>query len=76
MKLLLGGYLSFFASARQDKIEVPLTEPARLSEVLSKLGVPVSEVYLTVLNGELVTLEETMVSDSDEVRLYPPIDGG
>jgi sulfur carrier protein ThiS len=76
MKLLLGGYLSFFSSKRQDKIEVPLEEPRRLSEVLSELGVPVSEVYLTVLNGELVTLDETVVSDSDEVRLYPPIDGG
>ena len=76
MKLLLGGYLPFYASKRQDKIEVPLKEPARLSEVLSQLGIPVSEVYLTVVNGELVTLDETMVSDSDEVRLYPPIDGG
>jgi sulfur carrier protein ThiS len=76
MRLHLGGYLSFFGSARQEKIEVPLKEPARLSEVLSQLGIPVSEVYLTVLNGDLVTLDETLVSDSDEVRLYPPIDGG
>jgi len=76
MRLHLGGYLPFFASTRQEKIEVPLKEPARLSEVLSQLGIPVSEVCLTVLNGKLVTLDETLVSDSDEVRLYPPIDGG
>jgi sulfur carrier protein ThiS len=76
MKLKLGGYLPFYASTRQEKIEVPLKEPTRLREVLAQLGLPISEVYLTVLNGELVTLDETMVSDSDEVRLYPPIDGG
>jgi sulfur carrier protein ThiS len=76
MRLLLGGYLPFFASKHQEQIEVSLKEPARLKEVLFKLGIPVSDVYLTVLNGDLVTLDETVVSDSDEVRLYPPIDGG
>ncbi len=76
MKLKLGGYLPFYASTRQEKIEVPLKEPTRLREVLSQLGIPISEVYLTVINGKLVTLDDTLVSDSDEVRLYPPIDGG
>jgi sulfur carrier protein ThiS len=76
MRLHLGGYLPFYESKRQEKIVVPLQEPARLSQVLSQLGVPISEVYLTVVNGELVTLAETMVSDSDDVRLYSPMDGG
>jgi sulfur carrier protein ThiS len=76
MKLKLGGYLPFYASTRQEKIEFHLKEPTRLREILLQLGIPISEVYLTVLNGELVTLDETMISDSDEVRLYPPIDGG
>jgi len=76
MKLHLGGNLPFFASERQKDLEIPLQEPARLSEVLAKLGIPVSEVYLTVLNGEQVNMEETRVDDSDEVRLYPPTDGG
>ena len=47
-----------------------------MSDVLAHLGIPVSEVYLTVLNGKQVTLDETRVSDSDEVSLYSPIDGG
>jgi sulfur carrier protein ThiS len=76
MRLRLGGYLPFFAAKRQEKIDVPLQEPARLSEVLSRLGIPVSEVYLTVLNGDLVTLDEITVKDVDEVHLYSPIDGG
>ena len=76
MRLQLGGHLPFFAPARQGKLEVPLNRPARLSQVLSQLGIPVAEVYLTVVNGELVTLDETTVSDSDDVRLFPAMDGG
>ncbi|MCX6033391.1 MAG: MoaD/ThiS family protein [Chloroflexi bacterium] len=76
MKLHLGGNLPFFAPKRQKELKVHLQKPTRLSEVLLQLGIPVSEVYLTVLNGEQVILNETLVSDSDEVRLYPPIDGG
>jgi sulfur carrier protein ThiS len=76
MRLHLGGYLPFFSSTKLERIEVPLKGPSLLSEILSNLGVPVSDVYLTILNGELVTLEDTLVNDSDEVKVYPPIDGG
>jgi len=76
MKLHLGGNLPFFGPKRQKVLKVHLQKPTRLSEVLLRLGIPVSEVYLTVLNGEHVILDETLVSDSDEVRLYPPMDGG
>jgi sulfur carrier protein ThiS len=76
MILRLGGYLGFFASKKREKIVVPIKDCARLSAVLSQLGIPISEVYLTILNGELVSLEETIVVNSDEVKLYPPIDGG
>jgi sulfur carrier protein ThiS len=76
MRLHLSGFLPFFSSTRQEKIDIPLQEPARLSEVLARLGIPASEVYLTVLNGEPVILEETIVGNSDEVHLVPPMDGG
>jgi sulfur carrier protein ThiS len=76
MRLRLGGYLTFYESTQQEKIDVPLLKPTRLREILAHLGIPASEVYLAVLNGELVSLDETFVSDSDEVRLFPPIDGG
>jgi sulfur carrier protein ThiS len=76
MNIQLGGHLPFYVPTRQGKLEVPLKEPARLGELLARLGIPVSEVYLTVVNGQLVTLDETTVSDSDDVRLYPPMDGG
>lgn len=76
MKLHLDGFLPFFAPQRQENIEVVLREPARLDEILVRLGIPVSEIYMTVINGEAVTMDETLVRDSDFVRLIPPMDGG
>jgi sulfur carrier protein ThiS len=76
MKLHLSGFLPFFSSNRQERIEISLQEPARLSAVLVRLGIPASEVYLTMVNGEPVNLEETIVGDTDEVHLVPPMDGG
>jgi sulfur carrier protein ThiS len=76
MKLQLGGHLPFYAFKRQAKLEVQLKQPARLKDVISQIGIPVAEVYMTVVNGELVTLDETTVSDEDDVRLYSPMDGG
>ncbi len=76
MKLHLGGFLSFFAHEKRGILDIPVGDPAPLREILSTLGVPVSEVYLTVVNGEQMDLASTVVSDSDVVHLYPPIDGG
>ncbi len=76
MRLHLGGLLPFYIKTKQENIEVNLKAPAPLSEVLSQLGIPTSEVYLTVINGELTALDQAVVNDTDEVRVYPPIDGG
>ena len=76
MKLHLDGFLPFFVSPQRENIDVVLNEPTILGEILVHLGIPVSEIYMTVLNGESVTLEETLVRDSDVVRLIPPMDGG
>ena len=76
MKLYLGGYFAYFLSTRQNWIDVELNGPARLSEVLAGLGIPAGEIYLAVVNGELVDLQEAFVSERDEVRLFPAIGGG
>lgn len=76
MKLTLGGNLSFYVPDSPRQVEVSLSEPARLSEVLAGLGIPVAEVYLAVVNGELVELQTALVSQHDEVKIYPPVDGG
>jgi len=76
MKLYLGGSLAFHAPAKQPNLEVSLNKITSLTRVISDLGIPIAEVQLTVLNGELVNLNEILVSDDDEVRLYPPVGGG
>ncbi len=76
MKLYAGGLLNFYTPDHRSRVEVELLEPTRLSEVLTGFGIPPAEVQLVVVNGELVDLNETIVSDQDEVKIYPPVDGG
>ena len=76
MRLHLGGQFSFYFPGHPRYVEVQLEEPARLSEVLTKLGIPVAEISLVIVNDELVDPQAVLVSDQDEVKLYPPVSGG
>ncbi len=76
MKLYLGGSLAFYSPNKKPELEVSLNKITSLNRVIRDLGIPIAEVQLTVLNGELVNLNEILVSDDDEVRLYPPVGGG
>lgn len=76
MKLYAGGLLDFYLPGHRNRVEVNLEGPTRLYEILIRLGIPPGEVQLVVLNGDLVELDEITVSDGDEVKLYPPINGG
>jgi molybdopterin converting factor small subunit len=76
MKLNLGGQFSLYIPGHPHSVDVELTKPARLSEVLTGLGIPVADIHLAVINGQLVELEEAMVSDQDEVKIFPPVGGG
>jgi len=76
MRLYLGGFLSFYGPSKQGLIEIHLQERTPLRILLDSLGIPVSHVYLSVVNGEQVILEDAVVIETDEVHLYPPIDGG
>jgi len=76
MKLNLGGQLSFYLPGHPRYLEVQLDGPTLLSEVLASLGIPIAEVYLVAVNGEMVDPHNTLVSQEDEVKLYPPVDGG
>jgi sulfur carrier protein ThiS len=76
MRLYLGGYLDFYNPQLGNWLEVEINQPSHLRAVLVELGIPVSDVYLVVLNGQLVELSETIVSGEDEVKLFPPVGGG
>jgi sulfur carrier protein ThiS len=68
--------LSWYHPVKQTWIEIPLTAPRPLLELLEELGIPVAEVVLFVVNGEMVNPAETIIHDEDKVALYPPVGGG
>ena len=76
MRLYLGGYLDFYNPQPGNWLEVELHQPSKLSELLAELGIPLGDIQLFVLNGELVDLNEAIVSDQDEVKLFPAVGGG
>ena len=76
MKLYLGGQFSFYIPGHPPWVDVDLQQPALLSEVLLRLGIPPAEVHLAAVNGELVEFETALVSPGDVARIFPPIGGG
>ncbi len=76
MRLFLGGYLDFYNPQHGNWLEVELDQPSLLSEVLVDLRIPLGDVHLTVLNGKLVDLSEAIVSEEDEIKLFPAVGGG
>jgi sulfur carrier protein ThiS len=76
MNLYAGGYLDSYLPQRRSKIKIELEKPTSLREVLARLGIPAAEVLLVVINGQLVELEGAVVSDLDDVKLYPAVSGG
>ena len=76
MKLYAGGYLTYYMPKHKHSLAVLLDSPAPLKEILDSLHIPVEEVHLVALNGELTDLETIVVSDADEVRIYSSINGG
>jgi len=76
MKLYTGDYFAFFLKTPQRQLEIPLAGPTPLRSILTDLQIPLGEVYLVVVNGKLVALEAAVVSNEDEVKIHPPMDGG
>jgi sulfur carrier protein ThiS len=75
MRIYLGGYLTFYA-AGQSWVEVDVPAPARLRDILQRVNIPMGEIFLTAVNGTVANPDEVQVVQTDEVRLYPPVDGG
>jgi molybdopterin converting factor small subunit len=76
MKLYLGSHYSFFLPHFPREVDIELIKSVRVSEVLTNLGIPMGEVYLVVVNDEIVDPQVKFVSQNDEVSLYPPVAGG
>ena len=76
MKLYIGSYFSFYTRNQNHWVEIELSKPTRLTDIVSELGIPVAEIYLVVVNNQLEETPNTIVFNDDIVRLYPAIGGG
>jgi len=76
IELHLGGHLAFYAPQKQSRFNVPIDQPTELKVILQKLGVPLAEVAIVAVNGELVDLAASRVNPGDRIELYPPMGGG
>jgi sulfur carrier protein ThiS len=76
MKLHPGGHLTFYIPGRKRVLEISLNKPTPLREILTQIGIPLSEVALTTLNGELADSESVIVNDTDQVRVFSAVNGG
>ena len=78
MKVHLWGELGFYGPGRQGRFEVPLEEPLPLLKALELIGVPVADIAVVGLNGEVVRVDEprVQVTDADRIDCFPPSSGG
>ncbi len=76
MRLHLGGHLAWYDPQKRSEIEVRLSEPVLLTELLTRLGLPLGEITIAAVNGQAVDLDTASVTDNDRVEVFPPIGGG
>lgn len=76
MKLYAGGYLTFYTPGQQPDVEYDISEPIELLKLLGKLGIPAGDVQLVILNGQIVDLDQALLRNQDEVKVFPGVDGG
>ena len=76
MRIFLGGHLSYYHPEKDRWLEIDLPEPTPLVDLLNQANIPPGEVSLIVINGALAELQETIVSEGDELKLFSPVGGG
>ena len=57
-------------------MEINLDRPIPLLELVTRLKLPVEEIAIAAVNGILISMRDTRVSDEDQVELHPPNGGG
>lgn len=76
MKLYAGGYLTFFTPNQVPELDWLVSEPTNLKDLLAEIGIPAGEVQLVILNGQIAEIEHIVVSNQDEIKLFPGVGGG
>lgn len=73
--VVLKGNLSWHDRQRRKKIiyQGGLSKPG---EILSHLGIPLEQVQMIAVNGELLRNLDTELEEGTELKVYPIIEGG
>ena len=59
--------------------EIPVKDGGTLADAMKMVGLVAGEPYMTMVNGNPVPLENRdtkVLSDGDQVVVFPPIEGG
>jgi len=76
MQIYLGGHLNFHHPLKEKWLDVELELPTQLMDILNSSGIPLGEVCLVVVNGEIANLQEAIIAEQDEVKLFSAVGGG
>jgi sulfur carrier protein ThiS len=76
MRIYLGGHLNYFHPEKDRWLDVEIHEPTPLPEILLSAGIPLEEVQLVAVNGEVISLKNAVVSEGDEIKIFPAVGGG
>jgi len=76
MSLYLGGHLSYFDAQNRSHIDLEIDAPTRLVDILTQLGIPFGEIFLVIVNREIMPLEDAKVEPGDKIEVFPPMGGG
>jgi molybdopterin converting factor small subunit len=78
VRVHLWGELGFYGPERRSRFEFHVERVMPLDEALRLMGVPIADVAVTGLNGEVVRLDDPSltVTDVDRLDLFPPTSGG
>jgi sulfur carrier protein ThiS len=76
MRIYLGGHLNFYHPQKEKWLEIDIDHPTPLVDVLKIANIPLGEVHLVLVKDEKVDLQEKIVSNPDEIKLYSAVGGG
>ena len=76
MRIYLGGDLDFYHPQKERWLTVEIEQSTRLADLLVCSGIPLGEIHLVAINGEHTQLEDAIVSNKDEVKIFSAVGGG
>lgn len=76
MRVHLGGSLNFYDSQKRTWLDLPVSRTLPLSDVADAVGIPLGEIDFAVVNGRIVPVTGTVVTNGDRVEFYSALAGG